>query len=232
MHTRTLVWALAASASLLAVGCGPRAKPRPDAAAGAPPSAEAPDTGTTEGAAAGGGGHRDEGAEDDWVDGDLPAADDSAPATAVGSGDTTGAPLSSVWTAAGALACEAELLVDGLESACAGRDFAFDLCCAKSTPEERQALDLSCWKVALNGAEPIRFETEQTFVELFRESGVSWATLSHAYGMSEATACISKEAVGTPRVWLDVDDAALAQHRVVRAAAGAAGGSEGESDSL
>jgi acyl-CoA synthetase (AMP-forming)/AMP-acid ligase II len=34
--------------------------------------------------------------------------------------------------------------------------------------------------------------------------------------MSEATACISKEWLGTPRVFLDVDGAALEQHRVVR----------------
>jgi acyl-CoA synthetase (AMP-forming)/AMP-acid ligase II/aryl carrier-like protein len=102
-------------------------------------------------------------------------------------------------------------------------NFTFDLCVAKSTPEARAALDLRSWKVALNGAEPIRFDSEAAFVEAFSTSGVTWATLSHAYGMSEATACISKERRGTPRVWWDVDEAALARHRVVRVAAGAPG---------
>jgi acyl-CoA synthetase (AMP-forming)/AMP-acid ligase II/aryl carrier-like protein len=102
-------------------------------------------------------------------------------------------------------------------------NFAFELCAVKSTPEERARLDLRSWKVALNGAEPIRYESEAAFVEAFAASGVSWATLSHAYGMSEATACISKEWLGTPRVWLDVDGKALDQHRVVRVAPGAPG---------
>src|SRR5690606_23259218 len=70
--------------------------------------------------------------------------------------------------------------------------FAFELCAAKTTPEERASLDLSSWRVALDGAEPIRFESEARFVEAFAACGVSWTTISHAYGMSEATAVISK----------------------------------------
>jgi acyl-CoA synthetase (AMP-forming)/AMP-acid ligase II/acyl carrier protein len=93
-------------------------------------------------------------------------------------------------------------------------NFAFDLCASKSTAGERAQLDLSCWRVALNGAEPIRYESEARFVEAFAAAGVTWDTLSHAYGMSEATACISKEWLGTSRVFLDVDGAALEQHRV------------------
>lgn len=102
-------------------------------------------------------------------------------------------------------------------------NFAFDLCVARSTPDERAALDLRPWRVALNGAEPIRYESEARFVEAFASAGVTWATLSHAYGMSEATACISKEWVGTPRVFLDVDGAALERHQVSPVASGAAG---------
>ncbi|HMV69997.1 MAG TPA: AMP-binding protein, partial [Myxococcota bacterium] len=102
-------------------------------------------------------------------------------------------------------------------------NFAFDLCVARSTPAERAALDLRSWRVALNGAEPIRYESEARFVEAFAAAGVTWDTLSHAYGMSEATACISKEWLGTPRVFLDVDGAALEQHRVDPVAADAPG---------
>jgi acyl-CoA synthetase (AMP-forming)/AMP-acid ligase II/aryl carrier-like protein len=102
-------------------------------------------------------------------------------------------------------------------------NFAFDLVAAKSTPEERARLDLRAWKVALNGAEPIRYESELRFVEAFAVAGVTWSTLSHAYGMSEATACISKEWVGTPRVFLDLDAGALERHEVVPVAEGTAG---------
>lgn len=98
-------------------------------------------------------------------------------------------------------------------------NFAFDLCAAKSKPAERAALDLSCWKVALNGAEPIRYESEARFVEAFGAAGVTWTTLSHAYGMSETTAVIAKEPVGTEPVFLDVDGEQLDAFRVVPVAA-------------
>ncbi len=102
-------------------------------------------------------------------------------------------------------------------------NFAFDLAVSKSTPEEREALDLSCWKVALNGAEPIRYETEARFVEAFAGSGVGWHTISHAYGMSETTAVITKEHLGTQPVFLHLDSGALERHRVVRVPEGSAG---------
>ncbi|MCB9680311.1 MAG: AMP-binding protein [Alphaproteobacteria bacterium] len=102
-------------------------------------------------------------------------------------------------------------------------NFAFDLVAAKATPDDVARLDLSCWKVALNGAEPIRYETEAHFVEVFGPCGVTWRTISHAYGMSEATAVIAKEPVGTDPIWLDVDGAALEAHEVVPVAADAPG---------
>lgn len=94
-------------------------------------------------------------------------------------------------------------------------NFAFDLCVAKIDAETRKSLDLRCWKIALNGAEPIRKETEARFIEAFGPCGVQWSTFSHAYGMSESTAVISKEAVGTPPRFLTVDGAALDRHEVV-----------------
>ncbi len=94
-------------------------------------------------------------------------------------------------------------------------NFAFELAVTRSTPEERAALDLSRWRVALNGAEPIRYDTEARFVEAFGPSGVTWRTIRHAYGMSESTAVIAKEPVDTLPVFLDVDSAALERHEVV-----------------
>jgi acyl-CoA synthetase (AMP-forming)/AMP-acid ligase II len=37
-----------------------------------------------------------------------------------------------------------------------GPNFAYDLCVRKITPEQRKTLDLSTWRVAFNGAEPVR----------------------------------------------------------------------------
>lgn len=91
----------------------------------------------------------------------------------------------------------------------AAPNFAYALCVARSTEAERAAIDLSSWRVALNGAEPIRYDTEAAFVEAFRVSGVTWRTMNHAYGMSEATAKISAEPWDTDPVFLDLDGAAL-----------------------
>lgn len=102
-------------------------------------------------------------------------------------------------------------------------NFAFELAATRSTPEERAAVDLSRWRVALNGAEPIRYDTEARFVEAFAASGVTWRTMRHAYGMSEATAVIAKEPVDSLPVFLDVDGASLERHQVAIVDGGAPG---------
>ncbi len=44
-------------------------------------------------------------------------------------------------------------------------NFAYDLCVAKTTPEEREGLDLSAWRVAFNGAEPVQYASLRRFEE-------------------------------------------------------------------
>ncbi len=68
-----------------------------------------------------------------------------------------------------------------------GPNFAYDLCVKRSTPEQRAALDLGCWNVAFNGAEPVRRETLQSFAEAFAVSGLRPNVLLPAYGLAEAT---------------------------------------------
>ncbi len=50
-----------------------------------------------------------------------------------------------------------------------GPNFAYDLCVEKTTAEQRAGLDLSCWRVAFNGAEPVRAETLDRFAEAFAQ---------------------------------------------------------------
>src|SRR5579864_3343160 len=52
-----------------------------------------------------------------------------------------------------------------------GPNFAYELCVRKITPEQKAKLDLSRWKVAFNGAEPIRAETLERFAEAFAPCG-------------------------------------------------------------
>jgi amino acid adenylation domain-containing protein len=69
--------------------------------------------------------------------------------------------------------------------------FAYDLCIKRTTPEQRAELDLSAWRVAFNGAEPIRAQTMQHFSEAFAVSGFRPHAFYPCYGLAEATLLVS-----------------------------------------
>ncbi|MCG8353428.1 MAG: fatty acyl-AMP ligase, partial [Chloroflexales bacterium] len=68
-----------------------------------------------------------------------------------------------------------------------GPNFAYDLCVRKTTPEQRATLDLSRWGLAFNGAEPVRAETMERFVEAFAPCGFRREAFTPCYGLAEAT---------------------------------------------
>jgi acyl transferase domain-containing protein/acyl-CoA synthetase (AMP-forming)/AMP-acid ligase II/Zn-dependent alcohol dehydrogenase/NADP-dependent 3-hydroxy acid dehydrogenase YdfG/acyl carrier protein len=73
----------------------------------------------------------------------------------------------------------------------AAPNFAYDLTTRKVTPEERKSLDLSTWRVAINGAEPIHPETLRRFVAAFGPCGFDPAALCPAFGLAEATLIVT-----------------------------------------
>lgn len=88
----------------------------------------------------------------------------------------------------------------------AAPNFAYELVARRATPEDLAGIDLSAVKVLVNGAEPIRPESEAAFVAALRPCGLRPSALTHALGMSETTAKIATEPAGreTPRfLWLD-----------------------------
>src|SRR5579863_324127 len=66
-------------------------------------------------------------------------------------------------------------------------NFAYDLCVHKVDQEQRDELDLSSWRVAVNGAEPVRADTLGRFTESFTGCGWHAETMSPGYGLAEAT---------------------------------------------
>ena len=72
-----------------------------------------------------------------------------------------------------------------------GPNFAYDLCVSRYRADQMQGIDLSGWKLALNGAEPVRAETIGRFTETFAGHGFEPGTMFPAYGMAEATLLIS-----------------------------------------
>ncbi|MEM6930807.1 MAG: AMP-binding protein, partial [Myxococcota bacterium] len=72
-------------------------------------------------------------------------------------------------------------------------NFGLELAVARTSEADRADLDLSSLEVIVNGAEPIRRATEERFVAAFRPHGLGARVVTHAYGMSEATAKITSE---------------------------------------
>ena len=70
-------------------------------------------------------------------------------------------------------------------------NYAYDLCIKKITPEQLSGIDLSAWRIALNGAEPVRAETVREFYAKFKDVGLSKTTMYPAYGLAEATLVVS-----------------------------------------
>ncbi|TWP46768.1 AMP-binding protein [Lentzea tibetensis] len=64
-------------------------------------------------------------------------------------------------------------------------NFAFDLCVRRTTPEQREGLDLSSWRVAYNAAEPVRADTVRAFAETFGPHGLRPETMFPCYGLAE-----------------------------------------------
>ena len=98
-----------------------------------------------------------------------------------------------------------------------GPNFAYDLCVRRVNTEQRARLDLRSWRVAYNGAEPVRFETLQRFANEFRECGFRWEAFYPAYGLAEATLKVTGGSSAEPPVTCTVRSDALEQHRVVEA---------------
>jgi acyl-CoA synthetase (AMP-forming)/AMP-acid ligase II/alkylation response protein AidB-like acyl-CoA dehydrogenase/acyl carrier protein len=74
-----------------------------------------------------------------------------------------------------------------------GPDFAYDLCVRRIAREECEGLDLSSWRVAYDGSEPVRASTLDRFAEVFGPHGFRQDAFHPVYGLAEATLFVSGE---------------------------------------
>jgi acyl-CoA synthetase (AMP-forming)/AMP-acid ligase II/acyl carrier protein len=79
-----------------------------------------------------------------------------------------------------------------------GPNFAYDLCLRRA-PADLADLDLSTWRVAFNGAEPVRARTIAAFAERFAPHGFRAESFLPCYGLAEATLIV------TGRHWSEHD---------------------------
>jgi acyl-CoA synthetase (AMP-forming)/AMP-acid ligase II/acyl carrier protein len=97
-----------------------------------------------------------------------------------------------------------------------GPNFAYDLCVRSISDEQLTTLDLSSWRVAYNGAEPVRAESLERFAHRFAAAGFRRTAFYPAYGLAEATLKVTGADEAT--FFVTTSDA-LKQNRVVEAKA-------------
>lgn len=107
-------------------------------------------------------------------------------------------------------------------TAITGPNFFYDQLLDSCTPEFVAKLDLSPWRLAFNGAEPVRAETTRRFADELAPAGLREGVMYPVYGMAEATLAISFPVPLSPTRVLSVDRGTLAAGgRVVDVAPGA-----------
>ena len=90
-----------------------------------------------------------------------------------------------------------------------GPNFAYELCVRRVTDEQKAALDLSSWRIAFNGAEPVRAATLARFAEAFAPSGFRASAFFPCYGLAEATLAVSGGAKASEPVVREFNDTPL-----------------------
>jgi acyl-CoA synthetase (AMP-forming)/AMP-acid ligase II/alkylation response protein AidB-like acyl-CoA dehydrogenase/acyl carrier protein len=101
-----------------------------------------------------------------------------------------------------------------------GPNSAYEMCVRRISDEQKKTLDLSCWQLAFNGAEPVRAETLKKFADAFAECGFRSEAFYPCYGMAETTLIVSGSRSHRPPLLHDVDQAALENNQLVSARAG------------
>lgn len=104
----------------------------------------------------------------------------------------------------------------------AAPNFAYELCLKHATDSDLARLDLSSWRLALNGAEPVLPETLERFQARFARCGLKASALTPVYGLAENTVGLTIPPLGrAPRIDSIERDTFTRHGRAVPAGAGA-----------
>jgi acyl transferase domain-containing protein/acyl-CoA synthetase (AMP-forming)/AMP-acid ligase II/acyl carrier protein len=92
---------------------------------------------------------------------------------------------------------------------------AFELCVRKVSEQQKEGVDLSCWRIAFNGSEPVHEETIEGFAAGFRSCGFRPEVMYPCYGLAETTLFVTGGVTGQPPVRASFDGLALEQRFAV-----------------
>ena len=90
-----------------------------------------------------------------------------------------------------------------------GPNFSYELCLKRIQESELEGVDLSSWRFAFNGAEPVSPETLTAFEEKFGKFGFRKKVLSPVYGLAEASVGLAFTPPGEPWTFDSLDRARL-----------------------
>jgi 1-acyl-sn-glycerol-3-phosphate acyltransferase len=79
-----------------------------------------------------------------------------------------------------------------------GPNFSYELCIRRIADEEMEGIDLSSWRFAFNGAEPVSPDTITSFVDRFSKSGFGKNAISPVYGLAECSVGLAFTTPGEP----------------------------------
>ncbi|HTV23139.1 MAG TPA: AMP-binding protein [Polyangiaceae bacterium] len=96
-------------------------------------------------------------------------------------------------------------------------DFAYRLAALRVDPRAQQGLDLSSWRLAFCGAEPIRHETLSAFSDKFAAAGFDAGALYPCYGLAESTLLVTGGRRGEGARAARFDARALGEGRALEA---------------
>lgn len=104
-------------------------------------------------------------------------------------------------------------------SVSAAPNFAYELCLNKLADADLEGLDLRCWRLAFNGAEPVSADTIERFAARFAGCGFRREAMFTVYGLAEGVLGVTFPPLGRGPLVDRVDRSALLAHGIAKPAA-------------
>lgn len=77
-------------------------------------------------------------------------------------------------------------------------NFAYNFCAQKIRARDLEGIDLSSWRAVINCSEPMRWESQQNFLQRFQPYGLNPAALCTCYAMAENVFAVTQGGIDSP----------------------------------
>ena len=84
-------------------------------------------------------------------------------------------------------------------------NFAYSFCAKKVRDRHMQDVDLSSWRAVINCSEPMRWDSQQAFLERFQPVGFREQALTTCYAMAENVFAVTQGGITSPVNYDDID---------------------------